>query len=206
VQNLVLLLFERFEQRFRARDIVDAALQFDALGRDRFPLLAREIQRLGLWREYAELRGLMDRAQIGDLPPPPPVGGVPTSLGRRAARAVTPFARPLPALARELQRRMIYGKLGRLDRQAWAMAKEKLDPAWALRAGLICFGLPTDDGPIAVRSASVHQRDAVCWVDTPIDRFVLTPTTEISEDALAVLPAVEPASNVVRLDVVEHNA
>ena len=48
---------------------MDATLQFDALGRARFPLLAKEIGRLGLWPEYAELRGLMGRAKLGDLPP-----------------------------------------------------------------------------------------------------------------------------------------
>lgn len=204
VKNLVMLLFERFEQRFRARDVVDAALQLDALGGDRFPLLAKEIQRLGLWPEYAELRGLLGRAEIGDLPPAPPAGSVPMSVGRRAARAVTSFAHPLPAVAREVQRRMIYDKLGRLDRRAWAMAKEKLTPAWALRAGLICFGLPMDEGPIGVRSASVHERDAVCWVETPIDRFLLTPTAEIGEDAVAALPAIDPGPEPVRLHVAEH--
>lgn len=206
VKNLVMLLFERFEQRYRARDIVDAALQFDALGRDRFPLLAKEIQRLGLWPEYAELRGLMARAEIGDLPPAPPVGGVPMSLGRRVTRVVRPFAHPVSAVAREAQRRMIYGKLGRLDRRAWAMAKEKLTPGWALRAGLLCFGLPMDDGPIPVRSASVRQRDDVCWVETPIDRFLLTPTTEISEDAVEALPAIDPGPEPVRLHVAERRA
>jgi hypothetical protein len=200
VKNLVMLLFERFEQRFRARDLLDAALQFEALGRERFPLLAKEIHRLGLWPEYAELRGLMGRAEFGDLPPAPPAAGVPVSLGRRVTRTVTPFARPLPAIARQLQRRMLYGTLGRLDGRAWAMAQEKLTAAWALRTGLLCFGLPVDGGPTGMRVASVHQRDAACWVETPIGRFVLTPATEIEESMLAALPASEPEP----ADVVEH--
>jgi hypothetical protein len=199
VKNLVMLLFERFEQRFRARDIVDATLQLDALGRARFPLLAKEIQRLGLWPEYAELRGLMGRAKLGEPPPSPPVGGVARSRALRAARAVAPFARPLPAMARELQRRMIYDKLGRLDRRAWAMAQEKLDPGWALRAGMLTFGLPVEGGPTGGHTASVHQRDAVCWVETPIGRFLVTPGTEIDEDALASLP-------VPAIDVAERTA
>jgi hypothetical protein len=201
VKNLVMLLFERFEQRYRARDIVDGAIQLNALGPDRFPLLAKEIQRLGLWPEYAELRDLLGKAETGDLPPAPPAGGVRLSRARRVARAVMPFAHPVSAAARELQRRMVYGKFGRLDRRAWSMTKEKLNPTWALGAGLLCFGLPVDGGPTGGHTASVHHRDAVCWVETPIGRFLLTPGTEIDEDALDVLPVTEQP-----LDVAEHKA
>jgi hypothetical protein len=203
VKNLVMLLFERFEQTFRARDVVDATLQLEALGRDRFPLVAKEISRLGLWPEYAELRELMRRAEIGDLPPAPPAGGVAMSHGRRAARAVTPFARPMPSVARELQRRMVYGKLGRLGRRAWTKAQDRVTPAWALRAGLLCFGLPVDGGPPGLTTATVHERDDVCWVETPIGRFILTHAAEISEDALASLHVIEPAS--VRVEATETN-
>jgi hypothetical protein len=148
----------------------------------------------------------MGRAELGDLPPAPPVGGVPMSRAIRAARAVAPFARPLSAVPRELQRRMIYDKLGRLDRRAWAVVNEKLNPAWALRAGLLCFGLPVDGGPTGGHAASVHQRDAVCWVETPIGRFLLTPGTEIDEDALESLPVIESGPEDAPVDVAEQTA
>jgi hypothetical protein len=168
--------------------------------------LAKEIQRLGLWPEYAELRDLMGKAEIGDLPPAPPAGGVRLSRARRVAKAVTPFAHPVSAAARELQRRMVYGKFGRLDGRAWSMTKEKLNPSWALRAGLLCFGLPVDGGPTGGHVATVHHRDAVCWVETPIGRFLVTPGTEIDEDALDVLPVTEPRPEDAPLDVAEHQA
>lgn len=192
VKNLVMLLLERFEQRFRARDLLDATLQFDALGQQRYPMLAREIERLGLWPEYVELRALIDRADLGVVPPPAPPGAILMSRARRAGRALAPFRRPAPSLARNLQRRMIYGTLTRPEQRAWAVAGGRLAPGWALCAGLLCFGLPVDGGPVGLSAAFLGERGETAWVDSPVGRFLLTPGDEVTEDALESLPVAAP--------------
>ncbi|HEY0636633.1 MAG TPA: hypothetical protein VGD67_03215, partial [Pseudonocardiaceae bacterium] len=69
VKNLTMLLFERFEQPFRARDVLDAALLLAARGDDGSAVHA-EVDRLGLWPEYGELVALLDAAGL-DRPPGP---------------------------------------------------------------------------------------------------------------------------------------
>jgi hypothetical protein len=196
VKNLTMLLYERFEQPYRARDLVDAAAQFEALT-GRHHLVAEEADRLDLWPEYAELRALLTKIDAPSLPPRVPDKAVSRARARRAARLVRPFGSPSAAAVRTLQRRMIYGGLTAPERRAWAAAESRMTTEWALRNGLLCFGLPLEGGPRPAR-AEVHERRGVVWADTPIGRFVLTAGSEVLEEDIASLPGsggvVEPTA------------
>ena len=68
IKNILMLLYERYEQHFRARDLVDAVLLHDALGDGELASLHRAVVRLSLGVEYGELIRLVDKAGLGPLP------------------------------------------------------------------------------------------------------------------------------------------
>ncbi len=171
VKNLMMLLFERFEQPFRARDLVDGALLVEsARARD----VERMLDRLDLWPEYAELAALLARAEIGPSPEVPR-DAVSRARRRRAGRAVR-SAVSAAGLARRTQRRMVARGLPAAGRRVL----ERVGARWALDAGLLCFGLPVDGRSDRVR---VGGRDDLTWVDTPVGRFLLTPGDELPSSA-----------------------
>lgn len=196
VKNLLMLLFERFEQRYRARDLVDATLLLGAVGRSGWATLWPEIDRLGLWPEYRELAGLLRRAELADAPVPGrPLGtAAADSRTQRVVTELSGWRRPVDGAARHLQRRMMYGRLSRSERWLWSVAERRLHPGRALRAGLHCFGLPVPDGRPDVAVATLTERPEVTWVDTPAGRFVLTVGDELDQDALDAVPPWAPAA------------
>jgi len=113
VKNLMMLLFERFEQRYRARDLVDAALMLEAL--DSYPVLWREIDRLGLWPEYTELVDLVERTELIAVPHHgrSRTLSVAGTRARRAGRRLAALRRPTDAGVRHLQQRLVFDQRGR---------------------------------------------------------------------------------------------
>ena len=187
VKNLLMLLFERFEQPYRARDLVDAALLLQAL--DSHPVLWHEIDRIGLWPEYTELTGLLARAELVTVPVParPRALSVAGSRARRAGRRLAGMRRPARAAARHLQQRLVFHQQSTPERLLWAAAQRRLPADRALRAGLLCFGLPLPDVRPDVAGATVRQRDGVTFVDTPAGRFLLTAGDDVDQDAVDLL-------------------
>jgi hypothetical protein len=193
VKNLLMLLFERFEQKYRARDLLDGALALTAAGESGRFALGRAAGALGLWPEYAELAALLAEAEIGPPLTVPDRSVVLADRARRASRRLAGFRSPARGAARHLQRRMILGGMARPERWAWSAAQGRLPASWALRAGLQCFGLPVEGGRTGLRVAEIGERPEVCWVDTPAGRFVLAAGDEIAESAVAALPVEPPA-------------
>jgi hypothetical protein len=191
VKNLLMLLHERFEQPYRARDLVDAALLLDAVGTQDRATLWAAVDQLGLWPEYAELAGLLDEAGLGPVPAPPrPLpAAVAAARRRRTARQLAGAGRPAGGALRYLQRRMVRGELRAPERWVWGAAQGRVRAGWALRAGLVTFGLPVDGGPPGLAGAVVRERRGVTWVDTPAGRFVLAVGDELPESAFDVLAA-----------------
>lgn len=171
VKNLMMLLFERFEQPFRARDLVDAVLLIESSPAG---AVERMLDRLDLWPEYAELASLLERAEFKPVPVVPR-DAVLRSRRRRAGRALRGTL-SAAGLARRAQQRMVERGLPAPGRRAF----ERVGARWALDAGLLCFGLPVPGGAQRVR---VGGRDDLTWIDTPVARFLLTPGDELPSSA-----------------------
>ncbi|MFY1653073.1 hypothetical protein ACN27J_19550 [Solwaraspora sp. WMMB762] len=196
VKNTLMLLFERFEQRFRARDLIDASLLVASASEDELITLTRALTALGLWPEYAELAALVARTSLPPLPPPPRRNQLDTRA-RRAIRSAAVLRRPLTGMARHLQRRNIKGASARIEQRSWAAAAERLSAGASVRAGVLAFGLPLDGAPRGdAPTATLHERDRLAWVDTPVGRFLLTIGDEVDEDTVAELsgPVPRPAT------------
>jgi hypothetical protein len=185
IRNTLMLLYERFEQPYRARDLIDVTLLLDSAGAGEVTELHRAVGALRLLPEYAELATLVGRAGLGPLPDPP--GGV---LARRAARASRMarsaglLRRPIAGTARHLQRRHVFGDPGRAEGLAWTAAQRLLPAARGVRAGLVGFGLPLDGPMPGVTAAVVRSKGKLAWVDTPVARFALTVGDDISQAAV----------------------
>jgi hypothetical protein len=144
--------------------------------------------RLGLHPEYAELVRLVEAAQLPPLPPP--VGAAwtaPLIPVRRAIRGAGLLRSPVHGTARHLQRRLVAGRSGGVERRAWQATSQRLRVAAAVRSGLLAFGLPLDIPAPAVRSATLRERGDLVWVDTPVARFMLTIGDDVTEEAVAEL-------------------
>jgi hypothetical protein len=194
LQNLVMLLLERFEQPYRARDLVDAAVLLDGLDAATLRTLWSALDRLRLWPEYAELAGRMAGTP---LPPAPRPRWLPAATAaaraRRGAGAAGTFRRPADGALRHLQRRLLYRGLRRPERWAWSAVQGRLPAARALRAGMPLFGLPVEGGRATGDRAALGRHGKAVWADTPVGRFLLAPGDVLTEDLLDELPADEPA-------------
>jgi len=84
VKNSIMLLHERYEQPFRARDLVDAALLHESMSGPERRELHEAVVALNLSVEYAELIRLVNQAGLADLPPL--AGGRWTTARTRAVR------------------------------------------------------------------------------------------------------------------------
>ncbi|GAA1265397.1 hypothetical protein GCM10009677_16770 [Sphaerisporangium rubeum] len=183
-KNLVAMLMERFEQPFRARDLVDASVLLGDAPPASVKSCALAVHELGLWPEYAELVELLGRTPL-EVPRLP--GDLRTlSVAARARRRATTagaLRRPLDFALKGLQNHMMTGGSGLLSRRAWGLAERRLDARAALKAGLLLFALPVDTGRRAPR-AELYDRGGTLWADTPVGSFVLVHGDEIDEDAL----------------------
>lgn len=183
VKNTIMLLHERYEQPFRARDLVDAALLHSSA--DDHSALHAAVVSLGLAVEYSELVKLVSDAGLGPLSALPG-GRLTTARARvtRLARGASFFARPVAGAGRHLQRRLIEGTPGRAESSVWDAVQRRLHPAIAVRAGLLAFGLPLGGPRTDVSQAVLRQRGEFAWVDTPAGRFLLTIGDYVSEAAV----------------------
>jgi len=190
VKNTIMLLHERYEQPFRARDLLDAALLHRSMDEADRGRLHGAVVALGLAIEYSELVTLVNDAGLGLLPALP--GGRLTTARARATRLVRGasfFARPVAGTGRHLQRRLITGAPGRAETAAWDVVQRRLHPATAVRAGLLAFGLPLAGPRTDVTQAVLRQQGEFAWVDTPAGRFLLTIGDYVSETAVEELSA-----------------
>jgi hypothetical protein len=188
IKNALMLLNERYEQPFRARDVLDAALLRESLRDGEIATLHEAITELNLAPEYSELAALVRDAGLGELSPLP--GGhvtVARVRARRLGRGARFFARPVTGAARHLQRRMLSGALGRGQAAAWTALQPRLDIASAVQGGLLAFGLPLAGPAPDVAAAVLHHRGKRAWMDTPVGRFLLTIGGEVEESDVAEL-------------------
>jgi hypothetical protein len=196
IKNTLMLLCERFEQPYRARDLVDAALLLGSVRGDDLAVLQQALTQLRLRAEYAELVSLVDRTDLDPLPAPP--GGdaaAGLARARRIASGAGFFRRPLAGSARHLQRRQIGARPGRVERRAWAATQRLLPVGSGVGAGVLGFGLPLDGPPPAVDAAILHTRGRLAWVDTPVARFLLTIGDHVAQAAVDELSASDPAAS-----------
>lgn len=185
VKNTIMLLHERYEQPFRVRDVVDAALLHRSMREADRRAVHAAVKSLGLALAYSELIKLVNDAGLGPLPRLP--GGsltVARARATRLARGASFFARPLAGTGRHLQRRLIAAKRGRAETVVWEMVERRLHPATAIRAGLLGFGLPITGPNPNMTKAVLRQRGKHAWVDTPAGRFLLTLGDYVSETAV----------------------
>lgn len=185
VKNTIMLLHERYEQRYRARDLVDAALLHRSMGPADRGALHDAVVALGLAIEYAELVRLVNAAGLEPLPELPG-GRLITARARatRLSRGASFFARPVSGTGRHMQRRLIQGKPSRAETAAWERVERRLHPVTAVKAGLLAFGLPIGGPRTDVTTAVLRRRGEFGWVDTPAGRFLLTIGDYISESAV----------------------
>jgi hypothetical protein len=196
IKNTLMLLHERYEQPFRARDVLDAALLHESLRDGEVDALHRGVVTLGLAVEYAELVRLIRDAGLGS-PPRIPGGEWTTARvrARRLTRGASFFTRPLYGTARHLQRRLMMGAPGRVESMLWARVQRRLPVLPAVRAGLLAFGLPLDGPRPAVTAAVLCQRGELAWADTPVGRFLLTTGDEVSQSAVDELSGGRPPAD-----------
>jgi hypothetical protein len=188
VKNSIMLLHERYEQPFRVRDVVDAALLQRAMNEADRRALHDAISSLNLAVAYAELVKLINDAGLGPVAALP--GGqlaVARARATRLARGASFFAKPLAGTGKHLQRRLMLAKPGRVEGLAWELVQKRLNPATAIKAGLIAFGLPVTGPDPDLTVAILRQRGEHAFVDTPAGRFLLTLGDYVSETAVEEL-------------------
>jgi hypothetical protein len=175
IKNMLMLLYERYEQHFRARDLVDAVVLHEGLHPEELSALHRAVVALGLGVEYNELGELVSQAGLGSLPSLPGKRlSVGTTRARRMVRGASFFLRPLAGTGRQLQRRLITGEIGHVETKVWDAVQRRLAVPPAISGGLLAFGLPMDGPPPKVTSTVLYRRGKLAWADTPIGRFLLT--------------------------------
>ena len=192
IKNTLMLLHERYEQPFRARDLIDAALLNDSLRGAELDALHEAIITFGLAVEYTELVRLTIKAGVGSLRELP--GGQLTTARVRAhrlARGAGFFAKPLAGTGRHLQRRLMMGHPSRAEGAAWEAVQRRLHVATAVQAGLLAFGLPLEGPRPQVTRAVLRRRGQLAWADTPAGRFLLTIGDEVSQEAVDELSTPE---------------
>jgi len=190
IKNMLMLLNERYEQPFRARDLIDSVLLHEQLHGAELSLLHQAVAKLCLAVEYHELAGLVQAAGLATFPPLP--GGGRTIVNarlRRIAHQVGYLRRPLSGTARILQRRLVLGRAGRAGRMAWGVLGPRMPVTSAVRAGLVAFGLPIEGPRPDVASAVLRHRHKMTWVDTPVARFLLTIGEDVPQSAIDELSA-----------------
>ena len=185
IKNTLMLLHERYEQPFRARDVLDAALLHQSLRDGELDLLHRAVVRLSLAAEYAELVRLIRASGLGQ-PPQLPGGSwtVTRVRARRLARGASCLTLPLAGIGRHLQRRLMTRDPGRAERGLWSAVEQRLAVPTAVSSGLLCFGLPLDGPRPAVTRAVLYRRGTMAWADTPCGRFLLTIGDDVSQSAV----------------------
>ncbi len=188
VKNSIMLLHERYEQPFRARDLVDAALLHESMSEGECRALHEAVIALNLAVEYSELVRLVKQAGLADLTPLP--GGRWTTARTRVARMSRGagfFAKPVAGTGRHLQRRLMMANPGQAEKAAWDLVQRRLHPVTAIRAGLLGFGLPVSGPRSDVTRAVLRRRGDLAWADTPAGRFLLTVGDFVSQEAAAEL-------------------
>jgi hypothetical protein len=190
VKNTIMLLHERYEQPFRARDVVDAALLHRSMQEPDRRALHDAVASLNLVLAYSELVKLVNNAGLGPLQQLPG-GGLTIARARasRLARGASFFAKPVTGTGRHLQRRLMMATPGRAEGVLWELVQRRLHPANAVRAGLLGFGLPLTGPNPDLTTAVLRQRGELAWVDTPAGRFLLTIGDFVSETAVDELSA-----------------
>jgi len=190
IKNLLMLLNERYEQPFRARDLVDSVLLHEQLRGAELDQLHQAVAEFCLAVEYHELAGLVRAAGLARFPPLP--GGrraMANARARRFARQVSFLRRPVRCAARDLQRRLVLGRAGRAERMAWGVLRPRMPVVAAVRAGLVAFGLPLEGPPPDVTSAVLRHCNGITWVDTPVARFLLTIGGDVPQSVIDELSA-----------------
>jgi hypothetical protein len=191
IKNLLMLLNERYEQPFRAKDLIDCTLLHEQLDAADRATLHQAVAELCLAVEYAELAGLVSAAGLATFPPLPGGRGRASANARtrRLTRQLSFARRPLGWAARNLQRRQMLGQSGRAENLVWSAVPRWMPAGAAVRAGLFSFGLPVDGPPPDVKSAVLRRRDSIAWVDTPVARFLLTIGDDVAQSAFDELSA-----------------
>lgn len=195
VKNFLMLLHERYEQPYRARDLVDAALLGDSLTDANWATLHEATVELGLAVAYVELVRLVGKTGMPPLPPLP--GGQLTATvvrARRAARGVGFFAQPLAGTGHHLQRRTMLSKPGRAEGLVWGAVQRQLPVTRAVNSGMLAFGLPIGGPRPGIKAAELHSRGKVVWADTPACRFLLTLGDYVTQSAIDELTESEDSS------------
>jgi hypothetical protein len=190
IKNMLMLLNERYEQPFRARDLIDSVLLHEQLCGSELGTLHRAIAALCLAVEYNELAGLVRAAGLATFSPLPGGGrAIANARARRFVRQVSFMRRPLGCAARNLQRRLMLGQGGRAEGMVWSMLSRRVPVVSAVRSGLLAFGLPLEGPQPDVTSAVLRHRNGITWVDTPLARFLLTIGDDVPQSAIDELSA-----------------
>jgi hypothetical protein len=196
IKNTIMLLHERYEQPFRARDVVDAALLHESMQESELRELQDAVVSLNLVVAYAELVSLVNKAGFGPLQQLP--GGkltIARARAKRVARGASLFVRPVAGTGQHLQRRLMAAMPGRAEGAMRELVQRRLHPATAIKAGLLAFGLPLAGPTPDVTRAVLRQRGEHAWVDTPAGRFLLTIGDYVSASAVAELSADEAGAD-----------
>ncbi|HET9899212.1 MAG TPA: hypothetical protein VFQ44_30165 [Streptosporangiaceae bacterium] len=175
IKNTVMLLHERYEQPFRARDLIDAVLLTDSLNDAQVGELHKAVIALGLVVAYDELVKLVAKTSLPPLRPLP--GGLLTvarGRARRVTRGASYFSNPVGGTGRTLQRRSMQGKLSRAEGLAWEALQRQLSVTAGVGQGMLAFGLPINGPRPDVTDAVLRRKGKLVWADTPAGRFLLT--------------------------------
>ena len=190
IKNMLMLLNERYEQPFRARDLIDSVLLHEQLRGAELDMLRQAVAEFCLAVEYHELAGLVRAAGLATFSPLPGGGrAIARARARRFAHQMSFMHRPLRCAARMLQRRMMLGRAGHAEGTVWGVLSRWIPVISAVRAGLVAFGLPLEGPQPDVKSAVLRRRNSITWVDTPVARFLLTIGDDVPQSAIDELSA-----------------
>lgn len=185
-RNIVLLLEERFQRSFIARDLVDATILLRSISPCDGDEFVTTIGQLELAPELAELVTRLDA--LGLLQADVPAKLMPPDLiersqrerrKRRWGRSLT-----LTGLVAMGQAQMLSGRLGRVRRTLWrrAIAATSGERLW--RSGVAFFGAATDRATADSFELRLARRTPYASAETPIGSFILSPSGEIPVDSV----------------------
>lgn len=181
---LLLLLEERLQRAFIARDLVDATVALRAPELDLHRLWT-SIDAFDAWAEWAELIERLDKAGVRSSPylPPNLRQRRMRSTRRQARRLATQIRHPAAFGVRLGQQLLINRTMSRSRRWLWTRFRSVLDVEGAWLRAMPLFGLVIDRER---RAFGIHQQAGarVAIADTPVGRFALTTGDEVDEDEL----------------------
>jgi hypothetical protein len=180
VESALILLEERFERRFIARDVVDGIVLLRSLGPDGTRDLINAAAAVDLLPELSELVRAIEAVGLGS-PVQVPAEAIARVVRRRATRR-SKAIRGRRGLVLLGQERLLSGRLNGLRGKLWEALIRRLGASELLSLGLLLFAAPVEGHAASEFSTRMSPTRPFAYAATPLGPYVLTPFTRPDPD------------------------